>query len=101
MRLGSTGCVYVTMQAAEDYADARDLQDEEARRELTRHLLDATPASTILYAADDATRLELWRFRRRSAGVDISARVSREDRLAIVVSISVRSHNSGKGRKKS
>lgn len=30
--LGSTGCVYVTMQAAEDDADARGLQDEEARK---------------------------------------------------------------------
>lgn len=83
-RLGETGQVYVTLAAAQTYAAQRGLQIEAARRELTEHLLDATAVSG---GRDD---VELWRFRRSSSGVDISARIVREGRLAVVISVNAR-----------
>jgi hypothetical protein len=73
----------VTLRAAREYARATGLGDEEARRELTELLLDARPQPGA-----DRPPHESWRFRRRSAGVEISAQVSREGRLAVVVTIS-------------
>ncbi len=85
-RLGELpGCVYVTLRAAEEYADATGLEEEEARRELTRHLLEAR----LTHPAVGETPA-LWRFRRRSAGVDLSARVVEADRLHVVTAVSVR-----------
>jgi len=84
--LGATAQVYVTMAAAQTYAAARGLAIEAARRELTEYLLEARrPEGSV---QEDGP--ELWRFRRRSTGVDISARISREGRLAVVVAVSVR-----------
>lgn len=89
------GVVYVTLAAAETYAAAEQIQIEEARRELTELLLDAARVKGEP-SARGAT--ELWRCRRRSTGLDISARISRESKLAVVVSINVREHNVGGGR---
>lgn len=92
--LGQTGQIYVTDAAAKTYADEYGIGVAEARRELTEHLMQASrPAS-------DTGTPELWRRRSRSAGVDISARVSRERGMAVVVAINVRDHVSsgGKGR---
>jgi hypothetical protein len=88
-RLGETGQVYVTLAAARVYAAHEGLEIESARRELTEDLLDARAAG------ETRTGAERWRFRRRSAGVDISATVAREGRLAVVVAVSVRDHNVG------
>ena len=85
--LGTTGQVYVTYAAAQDYAARADLQIEEARRELTELLLDATAR------AAEPGRPEPWRLRSRTAGLDISARVVTHGRLRVVVSISVREYN--------
>lgn len=79
--LGGTGCVYVTLRAAREYAAGTELGDEQARRELTELLLDARRQG------DTSDPYERWRFRRRSAGVEISALVSREGRLAVVVTV--------------
>ena len=84
-RLGDTGQVYVTAAAAMVYADELRMRPEEARRELTELLLDAVPG------AGGSGTIEQWRYRRRSTGLDISARVTREGRLAVVVSVTVRS----------
>lgn len=91
-RLGQTGAVYVTLAAAQQYADASRLQIETARRELTEHLLDATRPESSAWESP-----EQWRFRRRSAGVDITARVVREGPLAVVVAISVREYHPRRG----
>jgi len=80
--LGTTGTVYVTMAAARSYAGARGLGEEEARRELTELLLDAKHQPGA-----DRPPYESWRFRRRSADVEVSATVSREGRLAVIVAV--------------
>jgi hypothetical protein len=85
-RLGETGQVYVTYAAAATYAAELGLRPEEARRELTELLLDATRPESSAWEAP-----ERWRRRSRSSGVDVTARVAREGRLAVVVSVSVRS----------
>jgi hypothetical protein len=95
VRLGATGNVYVTLAAARTYAEEYGLQEEEARRELTVHLLDASrPASD--QAREGGT--ELWRRRNRSSGIDISATVVRSGRLAVVVAVNVRDHVGSLGR---
>lgn len=89
-RLGDTGQIHVTAAAAQSYADATGLQVEEARRELTDYLLDAVPVS------GGSGDVEAWRFRRGSAGIDISARVTREGRLAVVIAVNVRGYRGGR-----
>lgn len=79
--LGETGQVYVTHEAAVAYARATDLALEPARRDLTELLLDAKQS-----AADPSE----WRFRRRSAGLDIGVKVARGARLLIVTHVIVR-----------
>lgn len=81
--LGSTGQVYVTLAAAQAFADALDLREEEARLRLTLLLLDARPAPAL-------EGREGWRHRSRTTGLDVSAQVVREGRLAKVVHVSVR-----------
>lgn len=81
-RLADAGQVYVTMAAARSYAAAMSLREEEARRDLTELLLDAHRT--------DPGPPELWRYRSRAQGVDISARVSREGPLLVIVAASIR-----------
>lgn len=83
--LYQTGQVYVTFAAAQAYARHCDLQLEQARRELTEYLHEATRVGT-------EDQPELWRRRSRTEALDVSARVSREGRLAVVVSVSVRDY---------
>lgn len=90
MKLADTGQVYVTDRAAQTYADAMGLRPSEARRELTERLHEAT--STEEGRAADP---EKWRYRSRTTGIDISAMVSREERMAVVVSVNVRRLNVG------
>lgn len=90
--LHQTGTVYVTAAAARTYGEETGLRPEEARRELTEYLLDATQTAP----AQDG-RPEAWRRRTRSSGVDVTARVSREGRLAVVVSVSVRGYGPPRG----
>lgn len=81
MRLGQVGALYVTEHASRAYARARNLSLEEARRELTELLLDATrPAPR-----SDA---DLWR--RRIETLDVSARVVCERRLVLVMTVVAR-----------
>lgn len=83
--LGETGQILVTQRAAREYAAARGgLGDEQARRELTELLIDAKPQPSR-----NQPPYESWRFRRRSAGVELCASVSREGRLAVIVSVTV------------
>lgn len=93
MTLAETGQILVTLRAAREYGltahgHASLAADEQSRRELTELLLDAK-------RRPDRAPYESWRFRRRSAGVEISALISREGRLAIVVSVEVRRRNRG------
>lgn len=85
------GCPYVTVGAARRYQQVCGLDElEQARRELTRHV----SAAKMTHAAIDG-RPEQWRYRSRAAGIDITAQVSHEDGLAIVVSVSVRTMQRG------
>jgi hypothetical protein len=84
--LGSLGQVYVTLRAARDYAAARGLREEEARREITEQILEAR-----LTAEAVGDRPATFRRRSRTTGVDITARVVREGQLLLVVAVSVRS----------
>lgn len=84
-RLRDRGQIYVTMTAARTYAEAEGLRIEEARRELTELLLYAREM-----APATETRPASYRYRSRADGVDISATVSLEGELWIVVSINVR-----------
>jgi hypothetical protein len=88
-RLSSEGQIYVTLAAAEQWLDANDFGGlEEARRDLTELLLDA-------YRQDgDPGQV---RYRSKSEGIDLQARVVPEGRLIVVVSIHVRDHVSGRG----
>ena len=85
-RLGETGCVFVSLRAAEEYARATGQRVEEARRELTERLLDARRTS------DPATGAEGWRYRSRETQLDIGAHVARVGRLAVVVHVRVRDY---------
>ncbi len=81
-RLGDAGQVYVTLAAAERYAQFAGMQIEGARRELTVLLLDAR-------LTRDGTPAH-WRARSRSTGLDISATVAREGPLLVVLSCNIR-----------
>jgi hypothetical protein len=83
-RLATLGQVYVTLTAAEQYAKQRSLRIEEARRELTELLLDAR-------VLDEAPPMRI-RARSRATQIDVSARVLREGRLLVVVSVEARDH---------
>ena len=83
-RLADEGQILVTQRAAEQYADAARLGVEEARRELTVVLLDAHRV------AGDTETPERWRARSRTLGIDVSARVVRQDGLLVVVGCSRR-----------
>lgn len=85
MTLGETGQILVTQAAARQYADARGLGVEAARRELTTLLTGARPTAT-----PPADGLEGWRIRSRALRVDVGAHVSREGALAVVVHVRAR-----------
>lgn len=86
--LAETGPIYVTLAAAREFARAEQITagDESARRELTELLLDAR---------ESTTEPGRWRMRKRSTGLDVTARVARDGRLLVVVSVSVREANIG------
>ena len=79
--LSARGQIYVSLAAAQQYASARRLQPEEARRQLTELLLDAKPR-------DDGS----YRARSRSTQIDITARVAVEGRLLVITTINVRDY---------
>ena len=85
-RLADTGSVYVTLSAARTFAAHVGAQPEEARRELTEILLDATERKG-----------GSWRTRKRSIGIDVTARVRHESGLAVVTTISSRDYNPRRG----
>lgn len=89
--LGDVAHVYVTLAAARAYAEARSLGEEEARRELTELLLDAHRVG------EPGDSPEQWRYRKRSAGVDLTARIVHEGELAVVVAVSARRPTRGPG----
>lgn len=82
-RLGAQGQIYVTLAAARQYLEAVDVPGdiETARRELTELMLDARQNP------DDPGA---YRARSHATGLDLSARVSVEGRLHVVVHVSVR-----------
>jgi hypothetical protein len=89
-RLSTEGQIYVTLAAAEQYlAQAGSLEGiESARRELTTLMLDA-------YRTDGDP--DCCRYRNSSRGIDLTARVSKEGRLIVVISAHVRDFNVGVG----
>jgi hypothetical protein len=82
VRLGSVGQVYVTVAAAGRYAAFAGMKIEGARRELTVLLLDAKRVRD--------GEPSHWRARSRTTGLDISATVTREGPLLVVLSCNVR-----------
>ena len=84
--LGQTGRLYVSLTAAREYGAAERINgDEEARRELTEILLDAKQTE----------RIDTWRARKRSTGLDITALVAIEGKLLVVTHVTVRDANVG------
>lgn len=83
--LGQTGQIVVSQAAAEQYAEARDLGMEEGRRELTALLVSARRSGN-----QPASGAEGWRVRSRPLGLDVTALVTREGPLAVVVHVHVR-----------
>jgi hypothetical protein len=81
-RLPTAGTIYVTIAAATTAAEVWRCGVEEARRRLCVLLHDAHQV--------DPAPPEQWRAKRRSTGWDVTARVSREPPLAVVVSCAVR-----------
>ena len=79
--LGSRGQIFVSLAAATQYAAARRLQPEHARRELTELLIGAK-------LQGDGS----WRARSRSTQLDLSARVAVETPLLVVTVVSVRDY---------
>jgi hypothetical protein len=94
--LGARGQLHITDAAARAYADSVGLSGpNEARQELLRLLPDArNPKRT------GESDLEVWRYRKRSTGVDISARVSYEGGLVVVVAVNARPVNMTSGRRR-
>lgn len=97
--LGETGQILVTQRATDAYLDhhsaysERRLGYEEARRQLTILLAGATRGQ------DTESGAERWRARSRPLDVDVSALVTREPGLAVVVHVHVRRYvTSGGGR---
>jgi hypothetical protein len=80
--LGTAGQIYVTLAAAQRYAEFSRMLIEGARRELTVLLLDAR------LTRDGEP--QHWRARSRTTGLDISATTTREGRLLVVMSVNVR-----------
>lgn len=91
-RLAETGQILVTLAAARSAGLTWACGDEEARRRLTVLLCDA-------HAVDAQVQPERWRAKRRSSGWDISATISREPPLVVVVSASVRPLSGGDPRR--
>ena len=86
-RLPEIGAVYVSLRAAREYAatpsDAgAQLGEEEARRALTERLLDARASP-----GQDRPPYTSWRIRGRH---ELSAMVSTEGPLAVVITVSAR-----------
>lgn len=81
MTLASTGQIYVTARAAREYGRALDVDPELARRDLTELLLEA---------GQRPSDGEYERWRRRTEIVEVSALVSREGPLAVVVTVDAR-----------
>lgn len=88
--LGETGQVFVAIDPARAFGAEERLTDEAARQDLTELLLDAKQSES---------EPGLWRVRRRSHGLDISARVRQVGRLLVVEQISARPANVGGGRR--
>ena len=93
LKLSEVGQVYVTLASARQYlAASRQTHEaplngeEDARRELTELLLDAVRVE------GDTSNPERWRYRRKSERIDISARVVREGRLMVVLSVTARTY---------
>ena len=96
MTLADTGQIHITRAALRSYIDHwEDIGEEEARRELLDYLADAKRQSP----PNDVTRTgaEAWRFRRNSAGVDLSISVVRTGNVAEVVALNVRAYKSRSG----
>jgi len=91
-RITTEGHVYVSIAAAEQYARAMSMDPvrelEEARRDLTELMLDA-------YRTETGT----VRMRNNKRGLDISARVAKEGRLLVIVSVETRDRNFGSARR--
>lgn len=95
-RLGQTGPIRITDAAARRYADEYGIHVDQARAELAEHLAMASQPESDRGRTEGPER---WRRRNRSAGIDITAQVIRQDGAAVVVAINVRDHVSSGGRR--
>ncbi len=93
-RLREIGQVYVTLAAAESYAESESLRIEEARRELTEIALDAYVTGDGALESGRATNC---RARPKQQAVDLSLTVVQEGRLLVVVAVSARDLNESPG----
>jgi hypothetical protein len=85
--LCETGPIYVTQAAAQQFLEIRGYKEHEletARRELTELLLDARQQRSMPH---------MWRARKRSTKLDITAIVKQEGRLLVVTFISVQPYD--------
>jgi len=81
-KLSTEGQIFVTLAAAEAWLEANDFSGvEEARRDLTRLLMDAHRVESEPHQV---------RYRSHADALDLEARVVEEDGLLVVVSINVR-----------
>lgn len=86
--LGELGNVYATLAAVDVYRDVFGGREEEARRELTRLLLEAKPKQgERLFVKGEKTK---FRFRSRTEGRDLTAHVARQGGLLVVVALTAR-----------
>lgn len=89
--LYETGEIYVTPGAVDTYAGWLDrlglrMSRTEAQADLAELLRDAYRVT------GDTETPERWRYRRSSERIDVTARVVREGRMAVIVSVSVRGY---------
>lgn len=81
--------IVVADGAVQHYARERDLDPGAARTELREYMRGAVPTRHPRYAS-------VWRYRRRSSGVDVIARVEWRGRVAVVAELlSLRRANIG------
>lgn len=95
--LGQRGQIQITERAAVIYAEALEVTTNDARAALLEILPGAKPKSPTREGE------EIYRYRSRETGLDVSAFVRREGSVCVVESITVRGipHRNGAGRGKS
>jgi hypothetical protein len=85
--LSETGPIFVTQAAAQQFLEARGYKGHEietARRDLTELLLDARQKQNVPH---------MWRARKRSTKLDITAIVQQQGRLLVVTFVTIQPYD--------